>query len=1231
MGSFFYKTYQFITKKRGWWALGLLVVLIGLLAAGSQIQFEEDISKLIPINSENADYQKVLKTTNFADKIIVNIQRGETGSTDDLIQYATAFHDSLKTNSSIYVKNIRGQATDDDISGTLDFVYENLPLFLDESDYTQIAQKIKKDSIAAITKENYKTLISPSGIAFKKTILKDPLGLSFIALKKLQHLGISDGFMLKNGFLMSQDEQHILLFITPVHASNETAENEKFVANLYELQGQLNGMYSGKVKSDAFGAVLIAVANAQQIKKDIQLTVGVAITLLLIILVFFYRKLTLPIILFMPTIFGALLSVAFLFLIRGQISAISLGIGAVLLGVTLDYSLHILTHIRNGESIKKLYKEVTSSILMSSLTTASAFLCLLFLQSQALQDLGIFAAVSVMGASVFALLFIPQVYRVSEKQSNSKTLLDRIAAHNFHKNKWGLGLLFVLLLTSIFAYNHVTFDKDISKLNYEPQHLIDGRQRLESLTDMGSKSVYVAAYGEDQEKVLQTNDMVFSTLQQLKDDGDIINFSSVGALVHSQKVQKSKIAVWKTFWDAETIDSVKTNLITSSNNLGFKPETFSPFYALLNNDFEPLQIGDYKNITAFSIDDYVTTADDFTTVTSLVKTNTEGATTIHKTFTEIPQALTIDRQSMNETFLGILKNDFNRLIGYSILAVLLLLFLFYRSFSLTLVTSVPIFLTWFLTLGIMGLCGLQFNIFNIIISTFIFGLGIDYSIFITNGLLVELRTAEKALTTHKTSIILSVITTILGVGVLIFAKHPALYSISLVSLIGILSAVFVAFTVQPQLFRLFIGSNNKRPISFRLFVHSVCSFTYFGLGGLVLSLFGVLLRIIPVSKKRKMAWFHRSISQLMGSVLYTNPFVEKKIINTHDETFDKPAMIIANHTSFLDILAIGMLHPKIIFLVNDWVYNSPIFGKAVQAAGFYPVSSGLEEGVEHLQKKVAQGYSLITFPEGTRSTTNKIKRFHKGAFFLAEQFQLDILPVLIHGNSEVLPKGTFIIKDGSITLKLLKRISARDTKFGTGYRERTKKIGAYFKDEFKLLRNQIEHETYFHQLVLEDYRYKGNALHSRVKDDLQKHKSVYRELLDYIPPKASITHISNSQGQFDFLLALDSNDRKITTYIDETEVRAIVKNSYITNNYNNLNIADTCDMALFEKAEIIITELDFYKRKREATGISNEILILIVLNMESEAWPNSLANQDFDIITQNDNFTILKRVSVAQI
>lgn len=1226
MINFFYNIHTFLASRKivGFFALGLLVLSLGFLA--SKITFEEDITKLIPINEENSDLQKVLKSVNFADKIIVNIKKESSGSINDLTQYATQFIDSINNNSSTYFTKIQGKVEDEEILNTLDFVYNNLPHFLDPSDYKIIENKLQKDSIEAITKANYKTLISPSGMVAKETILRDPLGLSFLALKKLQLLSFGNEFTMHNGFLLSKDKKHILLFISPTYPSSETSENALFAEELYSLNSKLNQEFNGKVSSEYFGGALVAVANAKQIKKDIQLTVGIAVTVLLLILILFYRKLSVPLILFVPTAFGALLAVALLFLIRTKISAVSLGIGSVLLGITLDYALHILTHIRSNNNIKALYQEITKPILMSSLTTALAFLCLLFLDSQALQDLGLFAAISVLGASSFALIFIPLVYKDKSEATKKATVLDKIASYPLHKNKWVLIGLVALFVISYFTYNKVNFNNDLANLNFEPTELREAQNRLDALTNINSKSVYIAAYGTNEEDVLKANDSVFSTLKKLKEKNSIIGFSSISALIKSTEIQEQQLATWNNFWTEETKQNTQKNLIESGTKLGFKPSSFQEFYTHLNLDFNVLNVEGFKNFKTISVDDYIATKDHFTTITTLVKLKDEQAENLFNKFESSSQTLVIDRKQMNETFLGNLKNDFNSLVGYSFFVVLLLLLLFYRSFSLTLVTLLPIALTWLLTIGIMSLFGVEFNIFNIIITTFIFGLGIDYSIFITNGLLHELKTGESSLPTHKTSILLSVITTILGVGVLIFAKHPALHSISLVSLIGISSAMLISFAIQPLLFMFFVGSKHSRPSPILMFIHSSISFTYYGLGGLFLSLIGIaVMKVVPISMKIKMNWFHRVMSKFMKSVLDSYPFFKTKVINDSKETFEKQAMIIANHTSFLDILAIGMLHPKMIFLVNDWVYNSPFFGKAVKLAGFYPVSSGIEKGVDHLQEKVNQGYSLMAFPEGTRSYTNKAKRFHKGAFFLAEKFKLDIVPVMIHGNSEVLPKGNFVIKKGVISVKILDRIPLESELFSGTTRETTKKVSAYFKDQFNDFRKTLEHESYFHKVVLEEFRYKGDELYKQVKLDFKANKTAYKTIMDSVGEKDSILHLSKACGQLDFLLALDRPDRKIFTYFEDKPISTIIKNSYLTNNHYKISVLDTPEEILKHKANVIILDDIDVTNKQLETTILNGISKIILLSSNIESTSEIIKSHTFKIVHQTDQLAILTK------
>lgn len=116
-------------------------------------------------------------------------------------------------------------------------------------------------------------------------------------------------------------------------------------------------------------------------------------------------------------------------------------------------------------------------------------------------------------------------------------------------------------------------------------------------------------------------------------------------------------------------------------------------------------------------------------------------------------------------------------------------------------------LSWYIVQGIMGIFGLQFNLINIVISTFIFGIGVDYSIFIMDGLLAGFRTHRQLLTFHKTAIFFSAVVLIIGIASLLFATHPVVASIGISTLIGMSTVVLLAYSLQPFLFYWLI----KRP------------------------------------------------------------------------------------------------------------------------------------------------------------------------------------------------------------------------------------------------------------------------------------------------------------------------------------------------------------------------------------------------------------------------------------
>ena len=749
--------------------------------------------------------KKVLDQTEFSDKIIVSISTTSGKAKPiELTRYADRFLDSLHAKVPEYIDGVQGKIADEGIMEVYDFVYSHLPIFLNAEDYKQISGRIQKDSVDFWLREDYKNLMAPTGFVTKNFIFKDPLALTTLGLEKLRELRVGQNFELYNNYIVTKDHKHLLLFIDPVLPSSETNRNEDFVNKLREIQNSLNASYE-HVEGDFFGGVLYSLANAQRIKKDIHVTMSIAVVVLLILLIFFYRRMYVPLILFIPSIIGGVTAIAFLYFLEGTISAISIGIGAILLGISLDYALHVLTHYRNNKDVEQLYKEVTQPVLMSSFTTATAFLCLLFLNSEALNDLGIFAAISVVVASIFALILVPLLYKVpAEEKAERTTFLDKIAAIEFHKKKPLLVGVILLFILGLFFFTHVKFNKDISQLNYQPEKVKLAEQKIQELAGKEGKALYLVAYGDNMDQALLNNNKLYTRLSELKKEGKLESFSSIGGVVLSTDTQLERIGNWKDFWTAEKKERLQQNLIEESANFGFRPKGFNRFYDLLNKDFNAILLKDYRNTTNLYLDDFISSSPDFATVTTTVKLREDQVEDFIQRFRNYEGVVAIDREQINESFLGNLKENFNKLILYSIIAVFLILLFFYQNLEISILTILPIGITWVIALGIMALFKIEFNILNIIISTFVFGLGLDYSIFITNASLKEYEKGRSFLQTYQTSILLSVITTLLGIGALVFAQHPALRSVSAVSVIGVLSALLVAFVLQRELFdRLF--------------------------------------------------------------------------------------------------------------------------------------------------------------------------------------------------------------------------------------------------------------------------------------------------------------------------------------------------------------------------------------------------------------------------------------------
>lgn len=1137
MGSFFVAIYNWFEKhKIALWGFTIACfVLVSYFAA--QIKLEEDITRILPQDKKLDKLQQVFQDSRFADKLVITISQKDTSAAaqpDTLVAYAASLASAAGEKLSPYIKNIQAQTEDSTVMGLMQTIQQHLPVFLEAEDYEKIDSLLQPSVLQQSLQYDYNTLISPAGVVLKKMIQADPVGISWIGIRKLRSLQYDDQFELYDNYVITKDHRNVMMFITPANPPGATKVNSRFLQELDLVKDSLDKQYPG-VYATYFGGTAVSAGNATQLRQDTLLTQGITVVLLVLLIVLFFRKKRAPFLVMLPVIFGALFSLACIYFIKGHIAVMALGAGAVVLGIAVNYSLHVFNHYRHANDIREVINDLAMPMTLGSFTTVGGFLCLQFVHSPMLQDVGLFAAMSLVGAALFSLIFLPHWIVTGNKHkaqpdANHHNWLDKFSELKPERNKWLVAGIFVLTIVFFYTARYVTFESDMMRMNFMRPELKAAETHLNAVNNYTAQTVYVVSDGKNLETALEQGEQLLPVIARLQAGGAVKKYAGVQALLLSEKEQALRIQRWQQYWTPAKKQELLRLLHSEGAKMGFSEKAFDAFGQLLDKDFQPLSANDTQLLQQGNLGDFIIRKNGNTSLVTLLKVDPAKKQAVYKALEELPGTTVLDKQYAANRLVEIIKDEFNSIAWMTSLLVFAALLISYGRIELALITFIPMVLSWVWILGIMGMFGISFNIVNIILSTFIFGLGDDYSIFTMDGLLQEYKTGKKTLSSYKSSIFLSAITTILGLGVLIFAKHPSLRSIALISIIGIGTVVLISQVMIPVLFNWLITNRVKKgyaPWTLKGWSLSVFSFTYFTLGCFIMTGIGFLLIKLKLGgKERGKLLYHKILSAYTHSVLYIMGNVTKRIINPLNEQLEKPAVIISNHQSFLDILVSTMLHPKVILLTNQWVWRSPVFGAVVRMAEYYPVADGAEGAIDKLKSMVDQGYSIVVYPEGTRSPDPVIKRFHKGAFFIAEALNLDILPMVIHGTAYTMSKGDFLLKDGTVTVKYLPRIKPEDKEWGNGYSARTKSIGRYFRAEYEKLREEIEVPAYFREQLKYNFIYKGPVLewYMRIKTRLEHNYELFDKLL---PKQGRILDIGCGYGFMDYMLAWTAPGREI--------------------------------------------------------------------------------------------------------
>ena len=1054
----------------------ILLIIISVLIFGIlKININESVFSILPKGNTFSKFSMLIDQGDLSNQVVFTLDIDGTED-EELISLTSIFSDSLNITTKSYLKNVVLKRPEIE-SMVFDYFYENFPAFISEDYYMEIESKINKDSINHNLSSAQRNLLSPGGFIFKDFILKDPLSISSNFFNSLNKKNNLTKLNIESGFVFTADKKQLLITAKTNFNVKNNKKNIALYLSLNELKRNWNKVYPSH-KFNYFGTFQIGAENGIQVKKDTFLTMMITLIVILLILFIFYRKILIPLYFMLPLVFGAAFALGMMGYFKNEISGISIATGAVVFGIILDYSFHFFTHLQHTNSISKTIKEITAPLLTGGFTTIMAFAALQFTNSKVLQDFGMFAALSLTGAAIFTLTGLPIILKLIKfkyTETSRKSLSINISIPDNYRR---IFVFLIVVLTMVFFYfsSDVKFDGNLDNLSYHSDNLKEQENKLIGIDPNKEKKLYLFAEGIDYEGACLSNFNLYTRIKEFEKNGKIKSSFSTSEFIIPKSVVNNRYKIWVDFWESRDQDFFK-RFETVSDSLGFSLNAFQGFKNWIeSSSFKSSDVRElYKSL---GLSDFINQNNDKTTFITTVVVRKDLITSVQKELTKIHGISAFNRTEVAKDLLTTVKNDFNFILLVSSLLVFISLLVIYGRLEMALFTFIPMAISWVWILGIAGLFGLKFNFVNIVIATFIFGLGDDFSIFVTDGLLHKYKHKKNTLGSYNMAIVLSALTTMVGTGVLFFAKHPAIHSVSVISVLGILCVLLISIVVQPFLFNLFIQKrieNNKSPLTIIAFLVSLFEFSFFVLGCLHAYIILGILYIFPAGKKGKRYFLNSVLSYSSWFIMYSAFHIKKKI-DKKQLDLNNPSIIITNHTSFLDILMVLLVHPKIIIVVKDWVYKSFLFGPLVRYAGFVYIGKGPEENLNMIKDRIKEGYSVLIFPEGSRSNNDEIRRFHKGAFFLAKELNLDITPLLIHGASYVLPKTEYFVRKGHINMKFLPRIKAEDLTWGETFGQRTKSISKYFKEEYSIFKDEQEGGEGLFPRVFTNYVYKGPFL-----------------------------------------------------------------------------------------------------------------------------------------------------------
>jgi uncharacterized protein len=1176
------------SHRRAVLGITLLIAAVAIVIS-SRIDLEEDILATLPQHDQIVDeYRYTIRKFRQIDRVYIDVGVNQNDP-DKLAAAADEVFAQLSANTNyariLYRVEFGGQQK------IVDFLTGALPNLFTDDDAKKLEIKIQPGEVRDYLTVMRRKLAGPEGMVLKDVVAADPVGMSSLVAAKALPLqtGFADA-QITDGRITSGDGQHVLILAEPKFPSSDSRDSYALVADLMRMTRDVEKQFPG-VHVAITGGHRMSVDNATLIKSDATHCIFLGMAAMLLLCITAYRRKWMATITFLPSLFGALIAGAILVFWDKHLSAIATGFATIAIGITVDYGIYVVYHLDNGvgldrKSAGRIVSRLVPPTAIGALTIIGAFVVLANSPMHGYQQLGVFGAVGVLFSAAFALLILPLLVPLATEK-NLPQLRFTNWMEKFHAwtRRWRPLLLVgvvVLTIVTAFGLKKLRFDGDITRLNGITESTRQDEALIRKTWGDALAMTLVAARGATADAALAQNDHAAEVLSH---ETNVSGIYSLAAVCPSLATQETNIQRWQNFWTPERKKSLHQMLTQVGGELGFRADAFAPFWKCVEGKPQMLTLDLFRGTpleqalnerVAFS------TGTNDTAVSTLIKLNDRSQ--IQPLRDALPGMIVLDQKDFANHIAALAKSGMGHFALWTGIVVAAIVYFALSSIELVIATLLPLVFGIFWTLGLMGLLGLPIDMMNSVFVIFIIGIGEDYSVFLATSKLDEWRGHQPRIHATSASVMISAMTTIFGFAVLIFAKHPVLYSMGTTVLLGMACAFAATLVITPLCMDLLLFKNPPRGAP-RWWHPLGTLWVLIHLGGSQIFLYYILRpvlkmispRNVPASSlaslkggagrgeearlspaqipspqpsprlggatetdrgrtdddqlRRATRWFARGVVKWM-------PFGKLEFQNITPQTFSPPCIVISNHQSAVDVMLVVSLPADVRQTAKKRVFDEPILGTGCKLLGHVMVEpNDPEMTLQRCREKLAQRACVHFYPEGTRSPDGFLQRFHRGAFELAVELQQNILPVILCDTNTAMPRDAYWFEPFHATVRAWPRITPQNFDYSLGATALMRHCETIVREALQKQLDEINTPHVVRRKVQRLYRYQGKFVEQFVHWKM-KMDPIFGVLDEVVPRDGFVLDLGCGYGVATHWLAQFTDGRSFLGLdYDENKIR----------------------------------------------------------------------------------------------